>query len=214
MTEQRGFFGFFKGLTQSLFEGSKKADSGSLSEAEAGLPVVSMIDEPTIPRPEPEPDQPPIFSDEVAEYARQSLQDILDLGFGGKVVVAQKSGDRLGLDIVDATDLGRLIGKDGMTLDALQTLVRAFIYKKFGISLRISVDSGDYKRRRDDQLYTQAMKAVNTVLTKGTRASLRPMNASERRYIHTLFQDDARVKTFSVGDGNYRHIVIEKKFKG
>jgi spoIIIJ-associated protein len=151
------------------------------------------------------------IDDDVPSFAIRKLTEILDLSFKGSVTLIDYTGDTLSLNISNVEDPARLIGKDGMTLDALQTLLKAFVFKKFGLTLKVLIDTGDYKNRREDQLRTQAFKAVKTVIEKNTRINLRPMNAAERRFIHTLFENDRRIRTFSVGDGAYRHIVIEKK---
>jgi spoIIIJ-associated protein len=206
MAEHRGIFSFFK----NLISDSKKPTEvvtpehkGHSPASPAGTVARSMTATPLatgVPVP-----------DDIAEFGLQKLQEILDLSFGGTTVITDQGNDELCLEVLNATDSSRLIGKDGMTLDALQTIVRAIIFKRFGANVRVSINTEDYKRRREDQIRTQAEKALNTVLTKNSRVSLRPMNAAERRLVHLIFEGDNRVRTFSSGNGTYRHIVVEKR---
>ena len=211
MSERHGIFGFFKNL---ISDSPKKEPSPAATpETENGQ---SVAPEGTVARTTPSFRRSDIQTgievpDEVAQFGLQKLQEILDLSFGGTPVVTSQENEELGLEVINATDSSRLIGKDGMTLDALQTILRAIIFKRFGTNIRVSINTEDYKRRREEQIRAQAEKALNTVLTKNSRVSLRPMNAAERRIIHLIFENDSRVRTFSAGNGTYRHIVIERR---
>ena len=206
MGENRGILSFFK----NLISDSKKPTESTTSAPQGPSPLapVGTVARSTSAAPpvtlEPVPDH-------IAEFGLQKLQEILDLSFGGTPVITDQGNDELCLEVLTATDSSRLIGKDGMTLDALQTIIRAIIFKKFGANVRVSINTEDYKRRREEQIRTQAEKALNTVITKNSRVSLRPMNAAERRLVHLIFENDNRIRTFSAGNGTYRHIVVEKR---
>ena len=43
------------------------------------------------------------------------------------------------------------------------------------------------------------------------RIELTEMNASERRYVHGLFEGDQKIKSYSIGEGRKRHVILEKK---
>jgi predicted RNA-binding protein Jag len=206
MTKSNGIFSFFK----NLISDPKKPDVSAASEEVRTSTPVTQAPAASSKRAQPEP-AVGFVSDEIAHFSIQKLKEILDLSFGGNPVIADQAGDELSLEVVGAHDSSRLIGKDGMTLDALQTLMRAIIFKRFNTNIRVAINTEDYKRRREEQIRTQAEKGLQTVLTKNSRVSLRPMNAAERRLVHVIFENDNRVRTFSTGNGNYRHIVIEKR---
>ncbi len=186
MTEEKGIFGTIKNAFKSWVAAPAKPPRSA-----ADILTEIAVDIPT--------------------YAVKKLDDLLALSFQGRAEIEAYTGETIVITVTDPEDSGRLIGKDGVTLDALQTLLKAFIFKKFGITLKVTIDTGGYKKRREAQLEAQTMKALNNVLTKGSRASLRPMNAAERRFVHSLIESDKRIRSYSVGDGPYRHIVIERR---
>jgi spoIIIJ-associated protein len=132
--------------------------------------------------------------------------------FTGKVKAKNKEGNKLYLDIFDAgEDAGRLIGKSGQTLSALQTLLRNFVIRKFNESIKVSIDAGEYRSRRFSQLRTKALKAAEKVKTDGKKIQLDPMSPSERRAIHLLFEKNEDIQTLSEGSGHSRRIVLAKR---
>jgi len=208
MAERQGFIGFIK----NLISDAPKPDADSPTAAFGDLPGHSSAPVGTVPRTST-PRVPTMESvpDDIAQYGAERLKSILDLSFGGIVIVLDQAGDELSLEVMGAAQSSRLIGKDGMTLDALQTLIRAMIFKKFNVNVRVAINTEDYKKRREEQIRAQAEKALNSVLTKNSRVSMRPMNAAERRLVHLIFEADSRVRTFSTGNGSYRHVVVEKR---
>jgi predicted RNA-binding protein Jag len=151
-------------------------------------------------------------SDALKNYAITVLETWLSAsGFGGKVVFAKQEKEALFFEVIESEDVGRVIGKDGMTLDALQVLLKAAIYKKFEGGYKIYIDIENYRQKREDSLKAQALKASKYVLTRARKVDLKPMNPEERRLIHALFQQDKRIRSYSVGTGVYRHVVLERR---
>lgn len=216
MSKNNGILGFFKNLISApkieipdeVLSVLPNLDNAPIKSKESKTPKESKEFK---KRENRDPENTGPVSDEIAHYSIEKLSELLALSFGGNPVIADQSNGELSLEVIGATDSSRLIGKDGMTLDALQTLLRAIIFKKFNTNIKVSINTEDYKRRREDQIRAQAEKGLNAVLAKNSRVSLRPMNASERRLVHVIFENDPRVRTFSTGNGNYRHVVIEKR---
>ena len=66
-------------------------------------------------------------------------------------------------------------------------------------------------RIREKILEELAEKVSKTVLKTGKSITLEPMNAYERKIIHSKLQNNARIETYSIGEGENRRIVIAKK---
>jgi spoIIIJ-associated protein len=108
-------------------------------------------------------------------------------------------------------DLGVLIGRRGETLDALQYLINLAVNKDLEKRYKIILDVEDYRRRREDTLHSLATKLADKAKRRGKSIVLEPMNAHERRIIHTALQTRDDIYTFSEGEEPYRKIVIAPK---
>lgn len=105
-------------------------------------------------------------------------------------------------------DVGLLIGRRGDTLDAIQYLTGYAINRDREKRLRISVDAGDYRLKREDSLRQLANKMAAKAVKYRRNFTLEPMNAYERHIIHAALQDYPEVTTFSTGTEPHRRIVV------
>ncbi|MCF7925081.1 MAG: KH domain-containing protein [Candidatus Izimaplasma sp.] len=104
-----------------------------------------------------------------------------------------------------------LIGKNGKTLERIQYYIRNLVNQFYDEHMIVQVDIGGYKANRKKQLEILATKTAKTVAKTRIEASLEPMNAYERRIVHTKLADWRDVTTVSKGEGNKRHLVIKPK---
>lgn len=102
-----------------------------------------------------------------------------------------------------------LIGKNGQTLKALETLARARINREWGISPKISLDVENYKERRIEFLEKLAVRTAVEVRNSKIDATLDNMNSYERRVIHNKLSNFKGVSTTSEGEEPNRHVVIK-----
>jgi spoIIIJ-associated protein len=110
---------------------------------------------------------------------------------------------------VHGGDAGRLIGKGGRTLAALEFLTNAVVNKVEGEApVRVNVDVGGYKRRRDERLRVVAQRAAARVRKSGMPVELEPMSAAERRVVHMALADDPAIESESTGEGRDRRVVV------
>lgn len=104
-----------------------------------------------------------------------------------------------------------LIGKNGQTLKALETIVKQIIYKEIGIYPYISLDVEGYKEKQIKRIERLAKNVAREVGKTKIEASLENMNSYERRIVHNVLTDNKYVYTESVGEEPNRHIVIKPK---
>ena len=105
-------------------------------------------------------------------------------------------------------DAGLLIGRRGDTLDAIQYLTGYAINREREKRLRINVDAGSYRRKREDALRQLANKMAAKAVKYRRNFTLEPMNAYERHVIHAALQEYPQVTTFSTGIEPHRRIVV------
>jgi spoIIIJ-associated protein len=108
---------------------------------------------------------------------------------------------------VTGHELGMLIGRHGQTIDALQYLASAFVFRS-GARKDVIVDAAGYRARRQATLETLAQRAARQAAELGQPVALEPMTASERRIVHQALTDDPTVETASEGAEPHRHVVV------
>lgn len=104
-----------------------------------------------------------------------------------------------------------LIGKDGKTLNALQTLVRQIVKANTNINIKINLDVANYKVKKMKNIERIAREVAKEVINTKVTVALDPMNSYERRLVHTIIDEYKELTTESVGEGINRHITIKYK---
>lgn len=112
---------------------------------------------------------------------------------------------------MDGNSYGSLIGYRGETLNAMQTILSSIANKKVKERIKLILDIGNYRQKREKALEELAEKVSKTVLRNGKNITLEPMTAFERKIIHSKLQENPRVETYSIGEGDNRRVVIAKK---
>jgi len=79
--------------------------------------------------------------------------------------------------------------------------------------LRIAIDVGDFREKRQDELEDQARELAALVKEDGKTQTIPSLNPSERRVVHMALQDDKEIRSRSVGDGLFKKILIYKPGK-
>ena len=105
---------------------------------------------------------------------------------------------------------GTLIGYRGETLNAMQSILSSIANRNFNNKIRLILDIENYREKRAKKLEELAEKISKTVLRTGKSITLEPMSAYERKIIHSKLQENTRVETHSIGEGDNRRIVISK----
>lgn len=110
---------------------------------------------------------------------------------------------------IESDDYGIIIGRRGETLDSLQYLTSLALKKVTDKYVRVTLNVGDYRAKREETLRALAIKNANYVVRTGRRYSFEPMNPYERRIIHTAVQEIEGAVSRSVGNGMDRKVLVE-----
>ena len=108
-------------------------------------------------------------------------------------------------------NLGFLIGYRGETLYAFQNILSAIAGKTIDKKVRVILDIEGYKEKREKTLEELAEKVAKTVIRTKKPIKLEPMQAYERKIIHSKLQQNDKVQTESIGEEPNRRIVISLK---
>jgi spoIIIJ-associated protein len=110
---------------------------------------------------------------------------------------------------------GLIIGREGQTLSSLQYLVNRIVSRRMETSVRVQIDTGDYRERQDDKLKQIAEHLAEKARKTGRTQSTKPLSSYHRRIVHLELQDDERVFTRSKGEGPMKRVlVVPKKRRG
>jgi spoIIIJ-associated protein len=114
------------------------------------------------------------------------------------------------VDITDGPeeDIALLIGRHGQTLEAIQELARTVVGRRLDDRIRVMVDAGDYRKRREDRLIEQAREIADRVLATGREEQLQPMNAYERKLVHDAVAEFEGLESVSEGIDPERFVVV------
>ncbi len=145
---------------------------------------------------------------DLAEAARELLQQIVDLmGVEGTVTIEECTDDEVRLN-VEGEDMGLLIGRHGASLDAIQLIVAIGANRQVEHGARVIVDAEDYRARHRAMIESRARKLAEEARNRGQEIVVPDLKAYERRLMHLVLKDEAGVETYSEGEGDDRVLVI------
>lgn len=143
-----------------------------------------------------------------ADCAVAYLKDVLkEMGFPD-VSINVKEEEGGAVLTLEGEGLGVIIGRRGETLDSLQYLAGLVANKLEGDYFRVTLDSGNYREKREKTLEALAKKLANNAIKTGRPSVLEPMNPYERRIIHAAVQQIPGAVSTSEGDEPNRRIII------
>jgi spoIIIJ-associated protein len=117
------------------------------------------------------------------------------------------SADEIRIDI-EGPDAGRVIGKRGSVLEAIQYLTTRVVHRPGDARRHVQVDAEGYRARHEDQLAEMAQKLGQRVAKEGKVITFDPMSARDRRIVHVALKDVVGVRTESHGEGPDRRVQI------
>lgn len=147
-------------------------------------------------------------SNTVPADPKETLKTMLShLGFESNIE-SHDLEDGLLLD-VKTEDAGRLIGRQGQTLNDLQYILNRLLFQQSSDAPKVTVDVGGYRTQARDALVKRAKDAAEKVRRWGDIVELEPMSAFERRVVHNALKDDPTVETHSVEvEGTHKKAIL------
>ena len=150
----------------------------------------------------------------LGEKAQGELQAILDkTGFMALVSIVKEEAESIYLEI-KGEDMGRIIGKDGAMLGALETILSAILSKTAQGRVFAHIEAAGYQQKREEKLRETVKMAIDDALDAGKDVMLSPMDPKSRREVHLIVKEDGRASSLSKGEGIERRIVISPKRNG
>ena len=155
----------------------------------------------------------PIPSPQIVDEVGVTLNRFFELmDFSAEFEITPEPG-RINVEI-SGEDMENIIGHEGQTLNGLQYLLRKMIGKKFSEKFILSLDAGDYRKTRKEELESRALKLAIEVRENGKNRTIPPLNPAERRIVHMILQKDKTIRSRSIGDGLYKKVLIYLPGKG
>jgi spoIIIJ-associated protein len=162
-----------------------------------------------------QPTQAPAAAEFDIEGQRQAVESFLiDLlaafGRSDATVTVTLSEDEAIEATVDGPELGLLVGQKGVTLQAVQELVRSMVQRRFvgQTHARVRLDVAGYRARRKVALERFAREVAESVKSSGVAKALDPMGSADRKVVHDAVNEMEGVNTVSEGEDEARRVVI------
>lgn len=145
-------------------------------------------------------------TDQVVQQVAEDLLQKLEITGGVSVVVDELGAYRVH---IETEETGLLIGFHGRTLESFQIMLGLLVSKKLGTWVKVYVNVGDYREKREEALMHMAQHAAERTITTGQPVELAHLSPTERRVIHLTLASDERVMTESAGDGSDRVLIVK-----
>lgn len=136
---------------------------------------------------------------------------ISNMGVNGEISYDEDE-EAINLYINESDDFKVLIGKSGETLESIQYLLSIFARRNTSLEKRVYLDINGYKKRKEETIRETAMTFAKKAIRYKKVMRLRPMNAYERRIVHSTLHNMKGVFTVSEGEEPHRKVVIKPKF--
>ncbi len=147
-----------------------------------------------------------ILKDELKEFLL-----ILLANMGLEVTFEAKLRENQILINMNSNNNPILIGKNGQTLKALETIVRQYVLKDFKTCPTISLDVEGYRIKQEKRIERLAKNVAREVGRTKMEVALENMNSYERRLVHNILTNNKYVYTESAGEEPNRHVVIKPR---
>ena len=188
-------------------EKSEKADKAEKAAEPKPEPVtVAAPAEPA----EPFVETPEAELSDTAKSARDFLSGLTERMHVPAEIAVSDGAENLRM-VMSGENMSILIGRRGETLDAVQYLTSLHVNRNREEYLRVTLDTENYRAKREEALRKLAVRMANRAKKSGRRVALEPMNPNERRILHSALQNDPDVTTHSEGEEPYRRVIITLK---
>ena len=147
---------------------------------------------------------------DVQNYIKETINEILKL-MGIKTNFEVRRRDKSISIKLFSNNNAILIGKNGRTIGALQTIIRQIVSNQINEKLSILWDVENYKEKKEKNIEYLAKKTAREVAKTKVEVTMDSMNSYERRIVHRVLADDKYVYTESIGEEPNRCVVIKLK---
>jgi spoIIIJ-associated protein len=190
--------------TAVQFQVLSEGERGLLGVGYAPARVIASVDSNAVAEAEPAEED-----SELGGEVREVLERILD-AMGVRAQISMREDDESLVASLGGRELGLVIGKHGQTIDAIQYLVNAIIWRgQVDGRKQVVVDAAGYRARREATLEALAVRSAERVVSSARSVELEPMTAVERKVVHLCLKEFPGVATRSEGTEPNRFVVIE-----
>ena len=147
---------------------------------------------------------------DIQNYIKETLSEILKLMPIDAKFEIRRRDKTINIKIFSNNN-AILIGKNGRTIGALQTIIRQMLSSELDEKIKVILDVENYKEKRVKNIEYIAKKTAREVAKTKIEVTMDSMNSYERRIVHSVLADDKYVYTESVGEEPNRCVVIKLK---
>lgn len=147
---------------------------------------------------------------DVQNYIKETISEILKL-MGIETNFEVRRRDKTISIKLFSNNNAILIGKNGRTIGALQTIIRQIVSNQINEKLSILLDVENYKEKKEKNIEYLAKKTAREVAKTKVEVTMDSMNSYERRIVHEALANDKYVYTESIGEEPNRKVVIKLK---
>ena len=206
--------GLFKKAKVVLSWGEPKEEP--VVEAKVEEPVADIVEAqpeiaPVVEEPKEEKKKRIIDTTRLENRGKEFLSGLAKMFDENATVEVEKKENELSFS-VKGENVGKLIGYHGENIQAIQILLSGLKTKGEG-AVRCYLDIGGYKVNRNQSIIDMANRIADQAVKIERNIHLDPMNAYDRRIVHTTLQEREDVTTESTGEGEKRHVVVKPTFK-
>jgi len=186
------------------FQVVSEGERGLLGVGYAPARVIASVDAAAAPA-----EQEAIDESELAAEVRDVLEHILTAVAVSARIEIDENDETVTATLV-GRELGLVIGKHGQTIDAIQYLANAIVWRGRGDERKaVVVDAAGYRARREATLSALAKRSAERAVSTARSVELEPMTAVERKVVHLQLKDVPGVVTRSEGTEPNRFVVID-----
>ena len=190
-----------------IIETSNKGLLGIFGQKDAKVKI-TLLGEET----EAKKDAPKVADEDVLLQTKNFVITVLlKMGIDSNCEIVMNDNNRIEIEL-SGENMGMVIGRRGETLDALQHVVQLYVNKEFEEYYKVTIDTEDYRKKREEALINLAHGLAKKVIRTRKEIVLEPMKPYERRIIHTALQNYNKVKTHSIGEEPNRKLVVSFKY--
>ena len=152
-------------------------------------------------------------SPELLAKVEADMSRLLELMASSSEVSVSSSQENVTV-LIKGEYVNEILAENGKILDSLQYLLRKMISKSFTEKAIITLDAGDFRAKRNEDLKQLGLQFAAEVKKSNKTRSIPSLNPSERRVVHIALQDDKDIRSRSVGEGLYKKVLIYRPGKG